>query len=134
MKATCALVLVSNDPVSLSRGSELVFHALQAEIRAHGRQDEIKVSTISDIAPRDDLPLVMIYPEGVVYGPISIEDVKVLVEEHLLHGRIVHSLTGRMHEPIGDIAWLRTRCGVLPAQQRIVLGRVGVVDPTSLND
>lgn len=134
MKATCSLVLVSNDPVSLSHGSEQVFHALQAEIRAHERQDEIKVSTISDVAPRDDLPLVMIYPEGVVYGPITVEDVKVLVEEHLIRGRIVHSLIGRMHEPVGDIAWLRARCGVLPVQQRIVLERVGVVDPTSLDD
>ena len=135
MKATCALVLVSNDPVSLERGSEHVFHALQAEIRAHGRQDQIKVSTISDIAPRDDLPLVMIYPEGVVYGPISVDDVQSPGRGTSdCSGQIVHSLIGRMHEPVGDIAWLRSRCGVLPVQQRIVLERVGVVEPTSLDD
>ena len=39
-------------------------------------QDEIKVSTISDSATRDDLPLVMIYPEGVVYGPVTVDDVQ----------------------------------------------------------
>ena len=134
MKSTRALVLVSNDPVSLRSGSEQVFHALQAEIRAHGLQDEIMISTISDIARRDDLPLVMIYPEGVVYGPITVDDIRVLVEEHLLQGHIVHSLVGRMHEPVGDIAWLRARSGALPVQQRVVLERVGLVDPTSLND
>jgi NADP-reducing hydrogenase subunit HndC len=134
MKATRALVLVSNDPVSIGHGSEAVFHALQAEIRSQGLGDEIRISTIGDIAPRDDLPLVMIYPEGVVYGPITVEDVHVLVEEHLLKGHIVHSLVGRMHEPLGDIAWLRARSGVLPVQQRVVLERVGLVDPTSLND
>jgi NADP-reducing hydrogenase subunit HndC len=134
MKATRALVLVSNDPVSLQHGSEALFHALQAEIRSQGLRDEIRISTIGDIAPRDDLPLVMIYPEGVVYGPITVDDIHVLVEEHLLKGHIVHSLVGRMHEPVGDIAWLRARSGVLPVQQRIVLERVGLVDPTSLND
>lgn len=134
MKATRALVLVSNDPLSLRHGSEAVFHALQAEIHSQGLGDEIRISTIGAIAPRDDLPLVMIYPEGVVYGPITAEDVHVLVEEHLLKGHIVHSLVGRMHEPLGDIAWLRARSGGLPVQQRIVLERVGQVDPTSLND
>jgi NADP-reducing hydrogenase subunit HndC len=72
MKAPRALVLVSNDPLSLQHGSEAVFHALQAEIRSQGLGDEIRISTLGDIAPRDDLPLVMIYPEGVVYGPISV--------------------------------------------------------------
>lgn len=134
MTLTRALVLVSNDPVSLQHGSEAVYHALQAEIRTHKLQEEIRISTVSDIAPRNDLPLVMIYPEGVVYGPITVEDVHVLVEEHLLQGHIVQSLIGRMHEPVGDIAWLRARSGALPVQQRVVLERVGLVDPTSLND
>lgn len=134
MKHTRALVLVSNDPVSLECGSEGVFHALQAEIRSRGLMDEIKVSTISDIAPRDDLPLVMIYPEGVVYGPVSVDDVHLLVSEHLVQGHIVPGLVGRMHEPVGEIAWLRARSGVLPVQERIVLGRVGLVDPESLDD
>ena len=134
MKTTRALVLVSNDPVSIACGSEEVFRSLQAEIRSHGLQAEIKVSPISDIAPRDDLPLVMIYPEGVVYGPVSADDVRLLVEEHLIQGHIVRSLVGRMHEPVGEIAWLRARSGVLPVQQRVVLGRVGLVDPTSLDD
>jgi NADP-reducing hydrogenase subunit HndC len=134
MKTTRALVLVSNDPVSIERGSEEVFRALQAEIRSHGLLDEIKVSTISSISERNDLPLVMIYPEGVAYGPVSADDVRVLVDEHLIQGHIVRSLVGRMHEPVGEIAWLRARSGVLPVQQRVVLGRVGLIDPESLDE
>ena len=99
-----------------------------------GLSDEISVSTISDVGERDDLPLVMIYPEAVVYGPMTADDVPVLVDEHLLKGQIVRSLLGRMHEPVGEIAWLRTRMGALPVQQRIVLGRAGIIDPESLDD
>jgi NADP-reducing hydrogenase subunit HndC len=128
------MVLVSNDRTSVERGAEEVFRALQAEIRGFGLAEEIKVTTISDVGERDDLPLVIIYPEAVVYGPVSPEDVPVLVEEHLIHGRIVMSLLGKMHEPVGEIAWLRSRLGALPAQSRIVLGRVGIVDPESLDD
>lgn len=134
MKFIRSMVLVSNDPVSIERGAEAIFHDLQAEIRAAGLQDEIKVSTISTISERDDLPLVMIYPEAVVYAPVSADDVPVLVEEHLIKGHIVKSLLGLMHEPAGEIAWLRARMGALPVQQRIVLGRAGLIDPESLDD
>lgn len=134
MKSIRSLVLVSNDAVSVERGAAEVYSALQAGIRTNRLTDEIKVSTISDVGERDDLPLVIIYPEAIVYGPISADDVPAIVQEHLVRGQIVKSLLGKLHEPVGEIAWLRTRLGVLPVQQRIVLGRVGIVDPTSLDD
>ena len=134
MKSIRGMVLVSTDPVSVERGAADIFRALQAEISNAGLRDEIKVSTISAISERDDLPLVIIYPEAVVYGPVSADDMHVLVQEHLLYGRIVRDLLGKMHEPAGEIAWLRTRTGALPVQQRIVLERAGVVDPASLDD
>jgi NADP-reducing hydrogenase subunit HndC len=134
MKSTRSMVLVSNDPVSVERGSSDVFQALQAEIRGAGLTDEIKVGSISDIGERDDLPLVMIYPEAVVYGPVTPDDIPILVDEHLKKGRIVKSLLGRMHEPVGEIAWLRNRMGALPVQRRIVLERAGVINPESLDE
>jgi NADP-reducing hydrogenase subunit HndC len=134
MKPIRSMVLVSNDPVSLERGAEGIFHTLQAEIRAAGLLDEVRVSAITDVGERDDLPLLMIYPEAVVYGPVTVDDIPVLVQEHLLKGQIVKSLLGRMHEPVGEIAWLRNRMGVLPVQRRIVLERAGVIDPESLDD
>ena len=83
MKSTRSMVLVSNDPVSVERGSSDVFQALQAEIRSAGLAEEIKVGAISDVGVRDDFPLVMIYPEAVVYGPITVDDIPILVSEHL---------------------------------------------------
>jgi NADH:ubiquinone oxidoreductase subunit F (NADH-binding)/(2Fe-2S) ferredoxin len=134
MKFIRSMVLVSNDPTSLERGAEEVFHALQAEIRGSGLAEEIMVSTISDVGERADLPMVIIYPEAVVYSPVTVDDVPLLVAEHLVKGQIVKSLLGKMHEPMGEIAWLRTRMGALPVQQRIVLGRAGLIDPESLDD
>ena len=134
MKPVRSMVLVSNDPVSIERGAEEIFRSLQAEIRSLGLMDEVKVGTIGDIAERDDLPLMIVYPEAVVYAPVSADDVSLIAEEHLLKGQIVRSLLGREHQPVGEISWLRTRYGALPVQQRIVLGRVGVVDPNSLDD
>jgi NADP-reducing hydrogenase subunit HndC len=134
MKPIRSMVLVSNDPLSIEHGAGDVFQALQAEIRRLGLAEDIRVGTIADVGDWEETPLVIIYPEAVVYSPVTAEDVPILVEEHLLHGHIVKSLLGKMHEPVGEIAWLRTRLGTLPVQQRVVLSRAGVIDPESLDD
>jgi NADH:ubiquinone oxidoreductase subunit F (NADH-binding)/(2Fe-2S) ferredoxin len=134
MKVIRSMVLVSNDPVSVERGAEDVFRALHAEIRRCRLVGEVKVSTLSDVGEQVNLPLLVIYPEAVVYAPVTVEDVPIIVEEHLRKGHIVKSLLGKMHEPAGDIAWLRTRMGALPVQRRVVLGRAGLIDPESLDD
>lgn len=134
MKVIRSMVLVSNDPISVERGAEDVFRALHAEIRRQRLLGEVKISTLSDVGEQENLPLMVIYPEAVVYGPVTVEDVPIIVEEHLRKGHIVKSLLGKMHEPAGDIAWLRARVGALPVQRRVVLGRSGLVDPESLDD
>lgn len=37
-------------------------------------------------------PNVIVYPEGVYYGKVSLEDVQEIVEEHLVHNRPVERL------------------------------------------
>ena len=134
MKAIRSMVLVSSDPASLQKGSGDVFRRFQEEIRAFDLSEEVALNTICDVGCRDDLPLAIIYPEAVVYGPVRPEDVHVLVEEHLFRGQIDKSQLGMLREPDGEIAWLRNRKGTLPVEKRIVLERSGVVDPESLED
>ena len=82
----------------------------------------------------DAVPMVIVYPEAVIYGPVTPEDVHFLVEEHLYKGRVADSLRAPAHELTGHIAWLSARKGTLPAEQRIVLERAGVIDPSSIED
>ena len=134
MKSFRSMVLISNDPASQAAGAEEIYRTLQAEIRNFGLLEEVKTATFSEVGEQADVPLAIIYPEAVVYGPLTVEDIPTLVEEHLLKGHIVLPLLGKMVEPVGEIAWLRARYGALPVQQRIVLGRVGQVNPESLDD
>ncbi len=134
MKVIRSLVLVSNDPRSVELGAEEVFRALHAEIRSQGLHDQVRIGTIGVVGEQQHLPLVMVYPEAVAYGPVTLDDVHLIVEEHLLKGQIVMSLLRFLQEPAGELAWLRTRSGALPVQQRIVLERAGIIDPYSLDD
>lgn len=134
MKTYRAMVLVSSDPDSMSRGAQQVFERLQEEIAAFGLQNEVNLSMVGDIGRHDSIPMVIIYPEAVIYGPVRPEDVHFLVEEHLYKGRIAAGLQAPVREMSGRVAWISARKGTLPAEQRIVLERAGLIDPSSIED
>ncbi len=129
-----SLVLVSSDPESKARGAQELFDNLQQEISAFGLQDEIFLTMVGDMGRHDALPMVIVYPEAVIYGPVKPTDVHFLVEEHLYKGRIVAELQASAKELTGRIAWLSARKGTLPAEQRIVLRRAGLIDPDDIED
>src|SRR5512141_327956 len=134
MKVIRSMVLVSVDQASLEHGAEEVFHKFLEEIDEFGLSDQIAVSTIRDVGLRDDLPVVIVYPDAAVYGPVKVEDVHTIVEEHLHQGNIVPHLLALRHQLPPEIAWTRGRKGALPIQKRVVLERAGIVNPESIED
>jgi NADP-reducing hydrogenase subunit HndC len=134
MKTKRSMILVSNDPYSIANGADEVFEQFSKEIKSFNLQDEISLSKISDIHRTDVSPIVIVYPEAVIYGPVKPDDVHHLVEEHLYKGRIVSEMQAPKKELSGTIAWLSARKGTLPAEQRIVLERAGIIDPDSIED
>jgi len=134
MKAVRSMILVSNDSESLVRGSEKIFTAFQQQLQQYGLTEEVSLSMVGDLGYSFASPLVLIYPEAVVYGPIKPDDVPYIVEEHLYKGRIVEEKRAPAHELSGRVAWLSARKGTLPAENRVVLKNVGLIDPESIED
>lgn len=134
MKIKRSMVLVSNDPHSIEKGSEEIYQRLTDELKSYNLADEISLSKVTDIERSDVSPMVIVYPEAVVYGPVTPDDIPFLVEEHLYKGRIASRLQAPSKELTGKIAWLSDREGTLPAEQRIVLERAGIIDPDSIED
>lgn len=134
MKIKRSMVLVSNDPYSIEKGAEEVFQKLSEELKSYKLEDEISLSTVADIGRSDASPMVIVYPEAVIYGPVKPEDVKFLVDEHLYKGRIASRLKAPTKDLADSINWLSERSGTLPAQQRIVLERAGAIDPDSIDE
>ena len=134
MKTKRSMVLVSNDPKSQSKGSAIVFDQFSKELAAFNLSEEISLSMVSDIDREDIAPFVIVYPEAVIYGPVKPEDVHHLVEEHLYKGRVATELIAPTKQLTGPIAWIADRKGTLPAEQRIVLERAGIIDPDSIEE
>ncbi len=134
MKTFRSMVLVSSDPVSLSRDGQSVYDQIVSEVQSFGLQDEISITQVGDVGRHDALPVVIVYPEAVIYGPVHKDDVHFLVEEHLYKGRIATDFQASTKELSGKIAWINARKGTMPAEQRIVLQRAGIIDPTNIED
>ncbi len=129
-----ARVLVSGDPISLAHGAEAIKLAIEAELAYYGLEEEVQVSFSGQLGRRDILPCVVVYPEGTLYGPMRVEEVPYLVEEHLYKGRIAESLLAPADVLSGQLARLPRREGVLYGQERIVLRRAGLIDPNSIEE
>ncbi len=134
MKTYRSMVLVSSDTQSVEKGANEVFQRFQQEIKSFGLENEVSLSMLGDVGRHDAIPMVVVYPEAVIYGPVKPEDVHFLVEEHLYKGRVATELQASVKELSGRIAWLSARKGTLPAEQRIVLERAGLIDPVSIDD
>ena len=129
-----SMVLVSGDQRSIERGAKNVYEQFQREINAHGLENEVSLAWMKDVGRSDAVPLAVVYPEATIYGPLKPEDVHTIVEEHLYKGRIAPGLQAPVRELSGHIAWISARQGTLPAEQRIILKRAGLIDPTSIED
>lgn len=134
MKAIRSMVLVSNDPLSVQCGSQEIYRLLQEKLEAYGLTGEVALTNIADTGRTDIAPLVIVYPEAVIYGPVTPAGVQRIVEEHLYKGRVAEDLLAPKRQLSGRIAWLNARKGTLPAEQRIILQRAGKIDPENIED
>lgn len=74
------------------RGSAKVFEAFQQEIARRGWPPGVKVTPTGCLTPCQCGPTVVVYPAGVWYGGVGVNDVPDLVAAHLDVGEIVARL------------------------------------------
>jgi NADP-reducing hydrogenase subunit HndC len=134
MKTKRAMILVSADSESIRLGANELLENLKEALDAYGLQDEVDIATIADTGRSNILPIVVVYPEAAIYGPVKPGDARYLVEEHLYKGRIAEDLLAPPKELTGQIGSLRAHKGYNPAEQRIVLERAGRIDPENIEE
>jgi NADP-reducing hydrogenase subunit HndC len=79
-------------PCCSARGSAKVLEALRAEIGRAGLDGEVQVTTSGSIGLCERGPNMVVYPEGVWYSGVTVEDVPEIVREHFGRGRTVARL------------------------------------------
>lgn len=75
-----------------AKGSEAVRAALKNEIARRGLERSARANASGCLDACAHGPTVVVYPEGVWYGGVRVEDVAEIVESHLVNGVPVERL------------------------------------------
>ncbi len=129
MKYFRSHILVCKDPDCIHKGAHEVMDALQDELVAEGLINEIQVLETSRIGNCWNGPEMMVYPEGIHYTNLTVDDIPYLVEEHFLKGRIAT----RFVEPEKSVK--DEELGAPKSKEiRVVLRNCGKIDPENIED
>ena len=126
-------VLVCGGTGCTSSGSAKIIEAFEDEIRQVGLENEVKVVRTGCFGLCALGPVVIIYPEGSFYSRVNPDDVKEIVDEHLLKGRIVKRLlyTETVEE---DTVKSLNETDFYKKQMRVALRNCGVINPEDINE
>ncbi len=73
-------------------GSEALRNALKAEVKRRNLKPLVRASKSGCLEQCEHGPTVCIYPQGIFYGNVTIDDVPRIIEETVISGRILDDL------------------------------------------
>ncbi len=127
-------VLICGGTGCTSSGSMSLHDTLVAELNEKGIADEIKVVTTGCFGLCALGPIVIVYPDGTFYSRVKPEDMKEIVESHLIGGVPVANL--EYHEKTGDHHLVNSLNDMTfyKKQKRVALHNCGVIDPENIHE
>jgi len=104
------------------------FHEVLAE---HNITSEVNIIETGCMGPCDYGPVMVIYPEGIFYKKVTVDDVAEIVSEHFVKGRPVSRLM--LHDEEKAIA-AQKDVPFYQKQVKVALENCGYIDPESLDE
>ena len=132
-KAYRAELLICAGTGCVSNRSFKVRDALIEEIDKQGLSDEVRVVITGCQGFCAQGPIMIVQPDGIFYQMLTVDDVPLLVEEHLVKGRPVEKLMYSSSEEelpipkLGNIAFFNK-------QQLVVLRNRGLIDAEKIDE
>lgn len=116
-----------------SSGCEAIIAEMDVQLKAFGLENEIKVVKTGCFGLCALGPIMIVYPEGAFYSRVEVKDVKEIVEEHLLKGRIVKRMLYQETVADDNIKSLN-EVDFYKKQLRVALRNCGVINPENIDE
>ncbi len=130
-----AHVLICGGTGCTSSGGTKLIDEFEAQLKENGLENEVKIVKTGCFGLCALGPVVVVYPEGAFYSRVQQEDVKEIVTEHLLKGRIVKRLVyDETLQEGGDTIKSLNEVDFYKKQMRIALRNCGVINPENVEE
>jgi NADH-quinone oxidoreductase subunit F len=126
-------VLICGGTGCTSSGSHEVMDAFREELRNQKLDREVLIVPTGCHGMCEMGPIVVVYPEGTFYCRVKAEDVKEIVSEHLLKGRIVPRLLYTVSEEAPKVPHYK-EIPFYGKQHRIALENCGYINPDNIEE
>ncbi len=126
-------VLLPVDEGTAQAGVLEVKRRLEKELKARKLLDEIKVLESGTVGIVGKGVILAVYPDRVYYFDVHEDDIPLIIEEHLLKGRVVKRLA---HAAIAGMTSEKAgvKVGLTREQRRVVLDKAWTVDPENIDE
>ena len=124
-------VLMCGGTQCVSAGGESFESVLKDELKKHNLTDEVQIVRSGCMGACDRGPLMLVYPEGILYQRLKPSDAKEIVAEHFLKGRKVKRLMwtedGHPYPTMNEVPFFAR-------QTKIVLRNCGLINAESIDE
>ena len=128
-------VLVCGGTGCHSNNSSKILDEFNALIKANNLENDVQTVQTGCFGLCAVGPVVIVYPEGAFYSQVQVSDVKEIVEEHLVKGRIVDRLLHKDdHETADNKVTALSETNFYKKQTRVALRNCGVIDPENIDE
>ena len=125
-------VLICGGTACCSGGADNLVTEFASCLEAAGLKDKVQVVKTGCLGFCEQGPIVKILPQGTFYVQVKKDDVKDIVAEHLVKGRVVQRLCYDPEQATDVVA--EANIPFYQKQYRIVLRNCGVIDPEKSED
>ena len=128
-----AHVLVCAGTGCTSSNSVKIMEEMETLLSTNKLDKEVQIVKTGCFGLCAEGPIVVVYPEGAMYTRVEVSDVKEIVEEHLLKGRIVKRLLAG-DKVADDISKSLEGVEFFTRQTRIALRNCGLINPENIDE
>ena len=126
-------ILVCGGTGCTSSSSMKIIERLEALISENGMADEIKVVKTGCFGLCAQGPIMMIYPDHLMYTQVQPEDVDEIFENHVKCGQVVTRLLAGNHEE-GEVSNALESVDFFSKQMRVALRNCGAINPEDIDE
>lgn len=128
-----AQILVCSGSGCALEGSMDIVNQIKIELKKNRIENEVEVIRTGCLGLCELGPIIIVYPEGTFYSKVTSEDIKELVEEHLVMGKVVKRLAH--FESLENYAVSSlNKAPFYKKQNRIALANCGLIDPENIDE